>query len=65
MVFSFTQWFAWVQTVFFCELGSNCIMKAKVMASQHLTANPYPAWVAIARKTEAVITGHSHVWQGK
>ena len=47
----------WVQTVFIHESGPNCVMKAKVRASQHVTSDPHQAWVGVVRET-----GHSHHW---
>ena len=53
-----TNLLGWVQTVFCCDLLSNCSLKAKVKASQRLTDTPHEAWVCIEKKTLNVITGH-------
>ena len=48
----------WVQTVLLCNLDLNCILKAKVKASQRLIEKPHEIWVGVERKTGAIITGH-------
>ena len=47
----------WVQTVFIHVIGPNCVMKAKVRASQHVMPDPHQAWVGAVREI-----GHSHHW---
>ena len=55
-VFFLSQWR--VQTVFIHEISPNCVMKAKVRASQCVTSDPHQAWVGVVRETGKVITGH-------
>ena len=48
----------WVQTVLLCNLDLNCILKAKVKASQRLIEKPHDTSVGVERKTGAIIIGH-------
>ena len=38
------------------EIGSNCVLKAKVRASQRMN-DTHDTWVGVA-KNETVVTGH-------
>ena len=53
----------WVQTVLFCDLGSNCLLKANVMASQRMSTH-HEAWVGVAKSTGAVVSGHCSCMAG-
>ena len=53
-------WYAhsgWIQTVLLYDVGSNCLLKAKVRASQRMTTY-HQAWVCVVKRTGSVITGH-------
>ena len=47
----------WIQAVLYCDLGSNCLLKAKVRASQRMSTE-HEAWVGFAKATGTVISGH-------
>ena len=47
----------WIQAVLYCDLGPNCLLKAKVRASQRMSTE-HEAWVGIVKATGTVISGH-------
>ena len=58
----------WVQTVLYTVVKSNTtvsLLKVKVKPLQRVSDVPHNPWVAVARTSEEIITGHCTCWWGE